>query len=145
MARSDGATLVIFGMPNRTRRRLILLERHDAYRYVLARALRDRALNVVDVPTAGDAAAYLERDPNVEWAVIDIRATANARTGLRFALMMRRRNRDSRIILMSDHPAHRRVPEALPFGEILLKTSDVSAMAKRIQEGLTQPADDPAS
>jgi ActR/RegA family two-component response regulator len=122
-------------------RRVILVEDDDAYRYVLARELKAPGVEVLDVRLALDALDHLDRDPDIKLAVVDLRMPANTLTGLAFARMMRYRDRDARVVLMTAHPDYLVLPEAEPFGAVLLKTADTSTMAAGIHERLGLRAD----
>jgi DNA-binding NtrC family response regulator len=125
--------------------RLILVEAYGAYRYVLAQELRASGIEVIDFRWPRDALAYLDRDPGIQLAVIDLRRQINTRPGLAFALMMRRRDCKARIALMSAHPDYLELPEAAPFGEILLKLHRMSVMVARIRQHLGLDASSPGT
>lgn len=98
---------------------MILIERDDAYRYVLARALRGVRFEVSTFRRTTLALEHLEQSPD---------------DGLGFARMMRHRNSDARIALISADP-HDTV-ETDAFGGVLKKTADCVEMALMIRKRL---------
>lgn len=124
------------GIKSDTTTRMILVEDDDAYRYVLARELQAPGVEILDVRLALDALDHLDRDPHIKLAVVDLRMPSNTLTGLAFARMMRHRDRDARVVLITAHPDYLEIPEAAPFGDILFKTADTTALATGIHARL---------
>jgi ActR/RegA family two-component response regulator len=115
-------------------KRLLLVERDDAYRYVLTRQLRSSGFDVIDVRLALDGIFHLCRDPGLRLAVIDL--PVHTRAGLVFAFMLLTRHPDGRVALMTTNADPADTPEAAAFGGALLKSPDMPAMAAGIQERL---------
>jgi hypothetical protein len=98
------------------------------------RELQAHGLDVINVAWGLNALECLDRDPGIQFALVDLRKQAGARPGLAFALMMHSRNRKARIALMSTHPERLEFPEAAPFGKIRLKVPSMSSMTESFQD-----------
>jgi ActR/RegA family two-component response regulator len=125
---------------------VILVEDDDAYRYVLARELRACGkLDVIDVRLAMEALDHLDRDPTIRKAVVDLHMPPHTLTGLALARMMRHRNREARVVLMTAHPDYLAIDEAKLFGGVLFKKSDVAALVANIHDRLGHGAASPGA
>jgi CheY-like chemotaxis protein len=122
---------------------VILVEDDDAYRYVLARELRNCGLEVREFRMALEALEYLDGNPGIRLAVVDLRMPPNTLTGFALARMMRHRDRDACVVLMTALREYLDIPEAEPFGEILFKIPDAVAMAELIAARLGFPSTRP--
>src|SRR5664279_2227592 len=91
-------------------KRLILVEDDDSYRYVLARELRACGLEVFDFRLALEALDRLDQDPAIRLAVIDLRMPTNTLTGFAFARMMRYRDQEATVVLMTAEPDYLGLP-----------------------------------
>jgi CheY-like chemotaxis protein len=127
--------MLLMRVPNKSLHRVILIEANDAFRYVLARALRGPDVSVLDVRSALEATATLESDPGIRLAVVDHR-TVSSSLGRQFAIDIRGRGQEARIVPTSANPFSHRLRQAASFGEVLLKTSDMHAMATEIYKRL---------
>jgi DNA-binding NtrC family response regulator len=123
------------------KKRVILVEDDEAYRRVLAQGLHANGMiEVIDVRLAMDALDHLDRDPTIRKAVVNLRMPANTLTGLAFARMMRHRNSEALVILISDQLNYLAIEEAEPFGGILFKKPDAAALAADIHNRLVHGA-----
>jgi ActR/RegA family two-component response regulator len=128
------------------KKRVILVEDDDAYRYVLAREMRVYGkLEVIDVRLAMEALDYLDRDPTIRKAVIDLHMPTRTLTGLALARMMRHRNQEARVVLMTGHPDYLAIDEAKQFGGVLFKRTDMAALVADIHDRLGHGAASPAA
>jgi DNA-binding NtrC family response regulator len=118
------------------KQRVLLVEDVDAYRYLLARELGSLGYEVIAFQLAMEALNHIDLDPDIKLAVLDIRMPANTLTGLALARMMRYRDMGGNVILMTSHSGLVDLPETEPFGVVLLKTHDITALALAIHERL---------
>jgi ActR/RegA family two-component response regulator len=128
---------------NGAKRRVLLVEDDDGYRYVLARELRAMGFDVLEFRTAMEALDCLDRDPTLRQAVVDLRMPACTLTGMGFARMMRYRNREAKVVLMTGVPEHLDINDEDGFGTVLYKDSDTGAVASRICQRFSE-ANQPA-
>ncbi len=68
---------------------VLLIEDDDAYRYALAKQLRDAGFTVVDTPDFSEALNRLDRDDVVDLLIADIRLPQNTPHGFSIARMAR--------------------------------------------------------
>lgn len=123
------------------KKRVILVEDDNAYRYVLAREIEAAGkLEVIGYQLAIDALDHLDRDPTIRKAIVDLHMPAGTLTGLALARMMRHRDREARVVLITAHPDYLEMEEAQPFGGVLFKTHDTRALTGVIQERLDHEA-----
>jgi ActR/RegA family two-component response regulator len=128
------------------KKRVILVEDDDAYRYVLTRELHAHGkLEVIDVQFALDALDHLDRDPTIRKAVIDLHMPGRTLSGLALARMMLHRNREARVVLITGRPDYLEIEEAKLFGGVLFKTPDAAALAAEIHERLGHGASSPGA
>jgi DNA-binding response OmpR family regulator len=114
---------------------LLLVERNDAYRYVLARRLRASGIAVVEVGMALDTNFQLGRNAGIKMAVVHLGSRSGY--GLVVARAFRDRDSEAKVVLMSSRAERDRASEmASGFGDVLLKTDDLVAMVREIRARL---------
>ena len=72
----------------------------------------------------------------VRKAVVDLHMPTGTLTGLALARMMRHRNREARVVLITAHPDYLEMEETRSFGGVLFKTEDARALTGDIHERL---------